>query len=340
MKALLIGGTGTISTSISRRLAAQGWEVWLLNRGNRSELVPEGVQVIAGDMNDPASVQTKLTGMHFDVVAQFIAFTKEQVQRDIALFEGMTDQYIFISSASAYQKPLSNPFVNEGTPMVNPFWQYSRDKIACEDVLMEAHRRTGFPVTIVRPSHTYNEKSIPVAIHGRNGSFSVIERIRQGKKVIVPGDGLTLWTLTHSEDFAVAFCGLMGNVHALGEIFQITGDERLTWNQIYQLIARALGVEVQLVHIASDALAAACEDYNGSLLGDKSNNAIFDNAKIKQAVPEFCASIRFDQGVRDALEYIYSHPDCQKADPEYDRWSDAMIESYEKAVAGLPVYKM
>lgn len=340
MKALLIGGTGTISLSIAERCVRQGWELYLLNRGTKSALAPMGAQIIAADMNNEEEVRAKLNGMHFDVVAQFIAYEKEQVLRDVELFEGKTDQYIFISSASAYQKPLSYPFVTEGTPLCNPFWQYSRDKIVCEEALMEANRNAGFPVTIVRPSHTYGKRGIPVALHGKNGSFAVVDRIRRGKKVIVPGDGLNLWTLTHSDDFAVAFCGLMGNVHAIGEVFQITGDERLTWNQVHGLIGRALGVEARLTHIASDALAAACPEYRGSLLGDKSNNAIFDCAKVKAVVPEFNAAIRFDQGVRQAVEYIYSHPECQRPDPAFDSWCDAMIGAYEKAVATLPAYSM
>ncbi len=340
MKALLIGGTGIISASIAERCVQLGWELYLLNRGNRSDFVPKGAKVIQGDMNDLADVEKKLQGHHFDVVAQFIAYTRDQVERDIQLFQGKTDQYMFISSASAYQKPLSYPFVTESTPLCNPFWQYSRDKIACEEALMKAYRESGFPITIVRPSHTYGKQSVPLALHGKNGSFAVVDRIRQGKKVIVPGDGLNLWTLTHSDDFAVAFCGLMGNIHAIGENYQITGDEQLTWNQAYHLVGRALGVEPKLVHIASDVLAAACPGYRGSLLGDKSNNAIFDNTKVKRVVPQFNATIRFSDGVRETIEYIYAHPEYQRPDPEFDAWCDAMTQGYESAVSSLPKYDM
>lgn len=336
MKALFIGGTGTISSEISALCAARGWELTLLNRGGAPQRVPQGARILRADARDEAAVRGALGDERFDVVADFIAFTPEHVERDVRLFEGRTAQYIFISSASAYQKPLASPVITEGTPLVNPFWQYSRDKAACEDVLMRAWRERGFPVTIVRPSHTYCERSIPVALHGANGSFQVIERIRTGKPVVVPGDGLTLWTLTHSRDFAAAFAGLMGNAHARGEAFHITGEESLTWNQIYREIGAALGREPKLVHIASETLALLRGEYGGALLGDKSNTVLFDNSKIRRAVPEFCARIRFDQGVREAAAYIYSHPECRRPDPVFDDWCDRLCESYERMTASLP----
>ena len=336
MKALFIGGTGTISTEISKLCVKQGWELTLINRGNSSSRVPEGARVIRADIHNEQAVREVLREETFDVVADFIAFTPEHVERDIRLFKGKCAQYFFISSASAYQKPLSSPWITEGTPLHNPYWQYSRDKIACEEVLMHAYHEELFPVTIIRPSHTYCERSVPVAVKGNKGSYQVLERMRKGKPVIVPGDGTTLWTLTHSRDFAVAFVGLMGNVHALGEVFHITGDESLTWNQIYESAARALGVEPHFVHIASETLGRLCPEYVGNLLGDKSNTVIFDNSKIKRAVPQFCAAIRFDQGVREAVEYVYSHPECQIEDPEFDAWCDAVIEGYEKMTAALP----
>lgn len=340
MKALFIGGTGTISTAISKLCVEKGWELYLLNRGSRPEAVPEGARVIAADIHNRQEVQEKLKDMHFDVVADFIAYTREDVLRDVELFAGKTRQYMFISSASAYQKPLSSPMITESTPLYNPYWQYSRDKIACEDALMAEYRASGFPITIIRPSHTYGRRQVPVALHGKNGSFSVIERIRTGKKVIIPGDGLSLWTLTHSDDFAVAFCGLMGNLHAIGECYHITGDESLTWNQVYAAIGNALGVQPQITHIASDVLAGLCPAYHGSLLGDKSNSVLFDNTKIKRAVPAFNATIRFDQGVREAIAYIYAHEECQPADPEFDGWCDALVEQYESVVVRLPPYDM
>lgn len=338
MKALFIGGTGTISTEISKLCVQQGWELTLLNRGRSSERVPEGARVICADIHDEDAVREAIGDEVFDVVAEFIAFTPEDVERDIRLFEGKCRQYFFISSASAYQKPLSSPWITEGTPLHNPYWEYSRNKIACEDVLMRAYRERLFPVTIIRPSHTYCERSVSVALHGKNGSYQVLERMRQGKKVIIPGDGTTLWTITHSRDFAVAFTGLMGNVHAVGEVFHITGDESLTWNQIYQSIANAMGVELKAVHIASETLGMLSEEFLGNLTGDKSNTVLFDNTKIKRAVPQFCAKIRYDQGVRECVEYVYSHPECQKLDPEFDQWCDQVIEAYEKMIEALPRY--
>ena len=340
MKALFIGGTGTISTEISKLCVQNGWQLTLMNRGRSGERVPEGARVLVADINDEAAARQALSGERFDVVAQFIAFTPEQIERDIRLFSGKTDQYLFISSASAYHKPLSLAPVTEGTPLHNPYWDYSRNKAACEAVLMRAYREQGFPVTIVRPSHTYCERSVPVALHGAKGSYQVLLRMRQGKKVIVPGDGLTWWTLTHSRDFAVGFEGLMGNPRALGECFHITSDEWLTWNQIYAAIGAALGAEPNLVHIATDALAALCPPYRGMLLGDKSNNAIFDNAKIKRAVPAFRATTRFDRGVREAVAYIDAHPECQQPDEAFDCWCDEVIAAYERMVDGLPRFSL
>ena len=340
MKALFIGGTGTISSAISALCVRRGWDVTLLNRGNADARVPEGAHLIHVDIHDETAAREALEGQTFDVVADFIAYPPDDVARDIRLYAGRTGQYLSISTASAYQRPLSSPGIREGTPLCNPYWEYSRLKAACEDVLIRAYREQGFPITIIRPSHTYSQRSVPVALHGPAGSFQVLERMRAGKPAIVPGDGLTLWTLTHSDDFAVAFVGLMGNVHALGEVFHITGDESLTWNQVYSSIAAALGVEPHLVHIASETLGALCQSYVGSLLGDKSNTVLFDNAKIKRAVPEFVAAKRFDQGVREAVAYIYSHPECQRPDPAFDAWCDQVIEGYERLTAALPKFEM
>ena len=337
MKALFIGGTGTISTEISKLCVKKSWELTLLNRGNAGNRVPDGARVLCADIHNEQAVKDVLGNETFDVVADFIAFTVEDVQRDIRLFAGKCAQYFFISSASAYQKPLSSPWITEGTPLHNPYWEYSRNKIACEEALMHAYHDDGFPITIIRPSHTYCERSIPVAVHG-GSSFQVVERMRLGKPVIVPGDGATLWTLTHSRDFAVAFVGLMGNMHALGEVYHITGDESLTWNQIYECIARALGVKARLVHIASETLGMLRPELVGNLLGDKSNTVLFDNTKIKRAVPQFCAATRFDQGAREAVEYIYTHPECQKLDPAFDEWCDAVIEAYERLITSLPKF--
>ena len=338
MKVLFIGGTGTISAAISALAVKKGMELYLLNRGNRSEFAPQEAKIIKADINDAQSVKESIKDLTFDVIADFIAFSPAQVERDYQLFKGKTAQYIFISSASAYQKPLSSPFITESTPLSNPFWQYSRDKIACEEWLMDKYRKEGFPVTLIRPSHTYGNTSVPVAIHGNNGSFSVIERIRLGKKVLVHGDGNTLWTLTYNEDFARAFVGIMGNTHAIGETYQITSDESLTWNQIYEIIGGALGVKPQIVHLPTDVLCRLNPSFIGGIQGDKAHTVIFDNTKIKRAVPGFTAETRFDQGVRKALDYIYSHEACQRQDPSFDDWTDRIIEAYERAAEALPLW--
>lgn len=330
MKALFIGGTGTISTAITQLAPNCGFELYLLNRGNRSELVPPGVNIIEADIKNEEDVKEKLKDLTFDVVAQFIAFDTDALRRDVRLFAGKTKQYIFISSASAYQKPLSSPFITESTPLSNPYWEYSRNKIACEEYLMEEYRKNGFPITIIRPSHTYGNFDVPLAVHGRNGSYSVINRMKQGKKVLVHGDGSSLWTLTHNSDFAKAFVGLMGNVHAIGEAVQITSDESLTWNQIYEIIGDALGVKPNIVHISTDTLVKANPEFLGGLLGDKSNTVIFDNSKVKRLVPGFTATVRFDQGVRTTLDYIEAHPQLQRMDPEFDNWTDQLITRYEE----------
>ncbi len=340
-KALFIGGTGTISTAIVKRLAGDAaWEVWLLNRGNRKRVVPEGVHQIIADVNDEQDVAEKIKDLTFDAVCEFIGFTVKDVERDSRLFHGKTSQYIYISSASAYHKPAAGYVITEGTTLANPHWQYSRDKIACEEFLMRKYREEGFPVTIVRPSHTYDERNVPLGVHGKNGFWQVIKRMMEGKPVIIQGDGTSLWTLTFNEDFATGYIGLMGNRHAIGEAFQITGDETLTWNQIYATIADALGVELNAYHVSSDFLAAVGDpcgyDFEGSLIGDKAVSVVFDNSKLKRAVPDMRTTIRFDQGVRIALDYVLSHPEeCQKEDPEFDAWCDKVIEAVETARKSL-----
>ena len=341
MKALFIGGTGIISAAVVRRLVKElHWDVWMIHRGRRRDVVPDGVHEIIADIRDEADVAEKIGNLTFDTVCEFIGFTVKDVERDYRLFKGRTRQYIFTSSASAYHKPASGCFVTEGTTLSNPYWQYSRDKIACEEFLIRKYREEGFPITIVRPSHTYDERYIPLAVHGRNGFWQVIKRMQEGKKVIIQGDGTSLWTVTFNRDFAIGYTGLMGNRHAIGEAFQITGDEILTWNQIYETIADALGVELHAYHVASEFLAAAGDpygfDFEGSLIGDKSVSVIFDNRKLKRAVPDMKTTVRFDEGVRIALDYILSHPEeCQKEDPEFDAWCDRVIETLEKAVKTL-----
>ena len=335
-KALFIGGTGTISMAIVRRLSRElNWEVWLLNRGNRKFEDLENVHQITADIHDEADAAAKLEGMSFDTVCDFIAFVREDVERDYRLFRGKTKQFMFTSSASAYHKPAADYRITEGTTLANPYWQYSRDKIACEEFLMEKYRGEGFPVTIIRPSHTYDERNLPLGVKGKNGFWQVVRRMQEGKPVIIQGDGTSLWTLTFNTDFAIGYTGLMGNPHAIGEAFQITSDETLTWNQIYQTIASALGVKLKAYHVASEFLAAAGDrygfDFEGNLIGDKAVSVIFDNTKLKRAVPDMRTTVRFDQGVRISLDYILSHPECQREDPEFDAWCDRLIDALETA---------
>ena len=338
MKALLIGGTGTISMAITRLLASKkDWEVYLLNRGSRRAEVPETVRWIQADISDEEAVRQALAGMKFDCVCEFIGFVPAQVQRDIRLFTGRTKQYIYISSASAYHKPAKDYRITEGTALANPYWQYSRDKIACEDILMKAYREHGSPVTIVRPSHTYDNRNVPLGVHGNNGSFQVLKRMLEGKPVIIHGDGTSLWTMTQNSDFAVGYVGLMGNPHAIGEAFQITNDETLTWNQIYQAIADALGVELKAYHVSSEFLAAVSDyDFTGSLIGDKANSVVFDNSKLKRAVPDFHPTVRFEEGIRDTIANIMAHPELQKEDPEFDAWCDRVIDALEACKKTFP----
>lgn len=332
MKILFIGGTGTISMAITKRLGNMGEELYLLNRGNRNHDLPENVHCISCDVNDEAALNKAIDGMEFDCVADFIAFTPEQAERDYRVFAGKTKQYIFISSASAYQTPLSDYRITEGTPLSNPFWSYSQNKIKCEELLMHHYREDGFPVTIVRPSHTYDERTVPLGAHGSKGPYSVLKRMMEGKPVIIHGDGTSLWTVTHNSDFAVAFTGLIGNIHAIGEAVQITSDETLTWNQIYETTAAALGVKLNAVHVSSEFMdSCSDEDFRGNLMGDKAASVVFDNSKIKRLVPEYCATVRFDQGVKQSVAYILSHPECQVEDPEFDAWCDRVVEALKEA---------
>lgn len=332
MKVLLIGGTGTISMAITRLLVKQGHDVYLLNRGSKDAECPDGVTFLHGDMNNETEIAKILVGKSFDTVCEFIGFVPSQVERDYRLFKDKTKQYMYISSASAYQKPLSDYRITEGTPLSNPHWQYSRDKIACEEYLMRMYREQGFPVTIIRPSHTYCEKEIPLGVHGANGSWQVVKRIMEGKPVIIHGDGTSLWTLTHNSDFAKAFVGLIGNIHAIGETYHITSDETVTWNQIYQIIADCLGTELKAYHVSSEFLQAVSQyDFEGSLIGDKANSVVFDNSKVKRAVPDYVATVRCDQGIRWAIDYIMQHEECQVEDKEFDMWCDRVIAALEKA---------
>ncbi len=333
MKALFIGGTGTISMAITRQLAANpDWELYLLNRGSRDAELPAGVRTIRADVNNEAEAARALEGMTFDCVCDFIAFVPGQLERDYRLFAGRTKQFMFISSASAYQKPLADYRITESTPLCNPYWEYSRNKIACEEYLMKMYRENGFPVTIIRPSHTYDERNLPVGAHGDKGSWQVLKRIREGKPVIVHGDGKTLWTITHNTDFAKAFIGLMGNIHAIGESYHITSDESVTWDQIYHIIADELGVPYKPYYVPSDFLHAVSKyDYEGGLIGDKANTVVFDNSKVKRAVPDFVCTVRADQGLRRTVRHMLATPELQADAPAFDAWCDKVIAALEHA---------
>ena len=339
MKALFIGGTGTISMAITKQLANDpAWELYLLNRGSRSAELPENVKVINGDINNEAEIIEKLGDLKFDTVCDFIGFVPSQLERDYRIFKDKTRQFMYISSASAYQKPLSDYRITEATPLANPYWEYSRNKIACEEYLMKMYRENGFPITIIRPSHTYDERSVPLGVHGDKGSWQVVKRMLDGKPVIIHGDGTSLWTMTHNSDFAKAFIGLMGNIHAIGESFQITSDESVTWNQIYKAIADTLGVDFKPYYVPSDFLHAVSNyDFEGSLIGDKANSVVFDNTKLKRAVPSFVATVRYDQGIRMTIENVLAHKELQLEDKEFDEWCDkviAALESAKKAING------
>lgn len=333
-EALFIGGTGTISMAITRLLATkEEWHLTLINRGNRKTELPKGVDTITVDINDEEAVIKALEGKKFDTVCDFIGFVPSQLERDYRIFKGKTKQFMYISSASAYNKLPADCVITEGTSLANPYWEYSRNKIACEDFLMKMYREEGFPVTIIRPSHTYDDRSVPLGVHGNKGSFQVIKRMLEGKPVIIHGDGTSIWTMTYNEDFAVGFVGLMGNPHATGEAFQITNDEKLTWNQIYQTVANILNVELKPFYVSSYFLAEVGKqyDYLGGLIGDKSNSVLFDNSKLKRAVPEFKPSIHFEEGIRRTLTNILSNPSLQVEDPEFDKWCDKVIEAQKAA---------
>lgn len=332
MRVLLIGGTGTISSAIRRQLARENHEVWLLNRGNNNNEIAEDVKMITCDINEERQAAKLLEKMEFDVVCEFIGFVPSQVERDYRLFNGKTKQYMYISSASAYHKPVKDYRITEGTTLANPYWEYSRNKIACEEFLMKMYRENGFPVTIIRPSHTYCEKAVPLGVHGNQGSWQVLKRMLDGKPVIIHGDGTSLWTITHNTDFAKGFIGLMGNPHAIGEAFQITNDESLTWNQIYQLVAEALGVTLKPYYVSSEFLASVSNyDFTGGLIGDKANTVVFDNTKLKNAVPTFVSTVSAKEGITQTVNYVMAHKECQIEDVEFDQWCDKVIEVLERA---------
>jgi nucleoside-diphosphate-sugar epimerase len=326
MKVLFIGGSGVISSGCSKLAAARGFELYLLNRGESTRAVPDSATVLRGDIRDAGSMKRALGELRFDAVVDWIAFSPEHIETDLELFGNRTNQYVFISSASAYQTPPANLPVTESAPLRNPFWQYSRDKIACEERLVKAYREEGFPVTIVRPSHTYDQTKIPL-----KGGWTAIDRMRKGKKVIVHGDGTALWTLTHTDDFAKGFVGLLGSDRAVGDVFHITSDEFLTWNRIYELVARAAGTTAKLVHIPSDVIAKYDDQWGAELFGDKAHSMIFDNTKIKRLVPDYAATVPFSRGVREIIAWYDADSSRQVVDENLDRLMDKIIEDWENA---------
>lgn len=324
LRILVIGGTGIISSAVTRLAVERGHDVTVLNRGSSATRpLPEGAEVVHADVRDPASVREALGRREFDSVVDWVAFTPEHVRTDLELFRDRTGQYVFISSASAYQTPPERLPVTESTPLRNPFWQYSRDKIACEDLLVGAYRDTGFPVTVVRPSHTYDRTSVPL-----DGGWTAVERMRQGREVVVHGDGTSLWTLTHHEDFARGFVPLLGDPRALGEAFHITSDDVLTWNQVVRELGAAAGVEPRIVHVPSDAIAAADPDWGAGLLGDKAHSMVFDTTKLRRVVPEFTTTIRFEQGAREIVAWHDADPARRTVDARLDAVMDDLVARF------------
>jgi nucleoside-diphosphate-sugar epimerase len=333
MKLLFIGGTGLISSACSDLALERGHELFMLNRSRSTKYSPPaGSTVLQADIHaDEAALARVLAGHRFDAVVDFIAFTANDIERDIRLFRDQTDQFVFISSASAYQKPVKNYWITEETPLENRFWQYSRNKIACENRLMQVYREEDFPTTIIRPSHTYGPTQIPFAVDSWTHPWTIIDRMKRGQKVIVPGDGTSLWVLTWNDDFAKGLVGLLGNPAAVGEVFQITSDEALSWDQIHLEAYRALGLEPNVVHIPSDLIAKYWPDATGSLIGDKSNSVVFDNSKIKRFVPDFVCDVNWAEGVRRSLAWFEAHPEFQTLDHEMNPLWDRIISAYERA---------
>lgn len=326
MRVLFIGGTGIISSACSALLLERGVQLSLLLRGKSPRPIPSGAEVLHGDIRDPG-VGAVLANREFDVVVDFIAFTPEHVERDVQLFRGRTGQFVFISSASAYQTPPAKQPVTESTPLHNPFWRYSRDKIACEQFLMRAHQEQGFPATIVRPSHTYDQTLL-----APHGGWTVVDRLRRGAPVVVHGDGTSLWTLTHHRDFAKGFCGLLGHPAAIGDAFHITSEEHLSWNQIHEILAHAAGApKPKLVHVPSDLIAAYDPEWGASLLGDKTHSMMFDNTKVRRLVPDFVCSIPFARGAEEVIRWYDADPARRTVDPSFDQLSDRLVAAMERA---------
>jgi nucleoside-diphosphate-sugar epimerase len=324
LKVLFIGGSGVISSACSRLAVESGIELYVLNRGSTdTRPLPEQARQLRADIRDPAAARAALGDLEFDAVVDWVAFTPEQVQADVDLLRGRIGQYVFISSASAYQTPPARLPVLESTPLRNPFWRYSRDKIACEDLLTWLYRNDGFPATIVRPSHTYDQTLIPF-----DGGWTALARMREGRPVVVHGDGTSLWTLTHHDDFARGFVPLLGHPRTLGEAFHITSDDVLTWNQIAQTLAAAAGADADIVHVPSDAIAAADPEWGAGLLGDKAHSMIFDNTKLRAVVPGYRAVIPFEQGAREIVAWYDADPARQRVNARIDAVMDKLAAAH------------
>jgi nucleoside-diphosphate-sugar epimerase len=324
LKVLFIGGSGVISSACARQAVSDGIELYVLNRGrNTTRPLPDGVRQLRADARNPAAVRDAVEGLDFDSVVDWVAFTPEHVRGDIGVFRGRTGQYVFISSASAYQTPPARLPVTESTPLKNPVWEYSRGKIACEDLLTAEYRENDFPATIVRPTHTYDQTLVPL-----HGGWTALGRMVAGKPVIVQGDGTSLWTMTHNTDFARGFVPLLGHPRTLGEAFHITSEDFLTWDQIAHALAAALGVSANIVHVPSDAIAAADPGWGASLLGDKSHSMVFDNSKLRSVVPGWRATIPFEQGAREIVDWYLGDPSRQVADEKLDAIMDKLAAGF------------
>ncbi len=329
MQVLFIGGTGIISSACSQLAVERGMELYILNRGKTLRPMPDNVHRINVDARDEQSMAKAVENLEFDVVVDWIAFTPDHVELDYRVFRQRTKQFVFISSASAYQTPPAKLPVTENTPLDNPFWQYSRDKIACEHFLMDAYEAHNFPVTIVRPSHTYDRTMLPC-----RGGWSTIDRMRKGRRVIIHGDGTSIWTLTHHRDFAKGFVGLLGNPAAIGEAYHITSDEWLTWNQIYAILAEAAGAQLDAVHVPSEVINAYDAEIGAGLLGDKMHSMIFDNSKIKSLVPDFECTIPFAQGAGEIIKWYDGDASRRVVDSTYNEMTDRILADYGRKISG------
>jgi nucleoside-diphosphate-sugar epimerase len=333
MKALFIGGTGCISSAVSRLAVEQGFDLYLLNRGNRNSFVPEGAKVVTGDISNVDWMKEYLRDQYFDIVIDFIVFEPEQAKRDIGLFAGKTSQYIFISTVATYQRPVGYYLVDESTPQCNPYWDYAINKISCEELYRKEYRENGFPLTIIRPSHTYSEANIPFVMNSFSKPWSLIDRLLKNKPIIVPGDGTSLWTLTHNSDIAKGIVGLMGNVQAIGQTFHITSDEVKTWDQYLQVMAQAVGVKPVIKHLSSEMICTIAPDLKPGLIGDQCNSFVVDNSKIKRFVPGYQATMPFERGIRKSIDYFKKHPELQRIDEEWNAKMDRMVAAYDEFIA-------